>query len=75
MTQLPLIEPTGGELIPMCLQHLKRARKYESQAVIAKARGLETAAFLLEGFAAQEYEQADELEMLATFEALGKVHA
>jgi hypothetical protein len=75
MVQLHLIEPTGGELLPLIVGHLRAAVKYEAQAAICKARGLELAASEFMQAAGEQYSEADDLEMLLTFEALGRVHA
>jgi len=75
MVQMHLIEPTGGELLPLIVGHLRAASKYEAQAAICKARGLEHARAEFMQAAREQYTEADELEMLLTFEALGRVHS
>lgn len=73
--QLHLIEPTGSEIFPLIVGHLRAASKYEAQATICRARGLLMAACEFDQAAAEQYAEADDLETLLTFEALGKVHA
>jgi len=75
MTQLPLLEPTGGELFPLILGHLRKAKSAEGDAAVCIARGLVVAAESYRQLAAAHYLEADELESLAMFEAWGEVHS
>ena len=75
MRQLLLIEPTGGELLPLILGHLRKADACRTQATLCRTRGFVQSVQAYEALAAEHLDEADELEMLLTLEALGGVHA
>jgi hypothetical protein len=75
MTQAELFEPTGPEVGPLALQHLRKAEAFRRSAEVFAARGWEALAREHAQRAHNHEQEAECLGMLAAFERLGGVAA
>ena len=73
MNQVALFEPTGAEVGPLALQHLKKAEQFKRAADVFEARGWQELAHQHKRRSLDHESEAECLGMLAEFERLGGV--
>ena len=73
MMQAALFEPTGSDVGPLALQHLKKAEQFKRAAEVFDSRGWRELAQQHQRRAADHEAEAECLGMLAAFERLGGV--
>lgn len=73
MNQAALFEPTGPEVGPLALQHLKKAAEFKRAADVFESRGWQELAHQHKRRALDHETEAECLGMLAQFERLGGV--
>lgn len=72
-SQAVLFEPSGPEVGPLALDHLRKAAQFKRTAEVFAARGWETLAKQHASRAGEHETEAECLAMLAQFERLGGV--
>ncbi|MEO8059065.1 MAG: hypothetical protein ABI671_12120 [Burkholderiales bacterium] len=75
MMQAALFEPTGVEVGPLALMHVKKAASFRRAAEVFTSRGWEALARDHARLAEGHDQEAECLGMLAHFERLGGVYA
>ena len=75
MTQAELFEPTGVEIGPLVLQHMRKAEQYVRSAAVFAARGWDVLARQHASLSREHDQEAECLGMLADFERLGRVRS